>query len=131
MAAAAPFALALVVADSVHVDPGSGKATILGTFSTIFAMEFPAVHQIMAVYFAVTDGREKCDLNIRIVDVDEENTLIESSVSVVFDDPRNVIEGMTAFMGVSFPQPGEYRLQLRCHEELLLERRIMLRKKAQ
>jgi len=54
-----PYALALVVADHVHRDSGTGKMSILGTFSVIWAKGFPAAHGPIFVYFVLTDGREK------------------------------------------------------------------------
>jgi hypothetical protein len=39
-----PQLLAWLLCDAVHIDPGTGKHTILGVFSNIMAKRFPVVH---------------------------------------------------------------------------------------
>ncbi|MCH8147908.1 MAG: hypothetical protein IH987_07925 [Planctomycetes bacterium] len=126
-----PYALALVVADNVHRDPGTGKVTILGTFSVIIAKEFPAKHGIIVIYFVLTDGHGKSDCTIRLVTVDEDVTIAEATAEVDFSDPRAIVEGVVAMQGVVFPSAGEYRLQLVAGTTLLLERRIIVQKAGQ
>lgn len=41
--------------DGVHVDPMTGKHTLLGVFSSIRVREFPAVHPRMFWFLALTD----------------------------------------------------------------------------
>src|SRR5438876_6706405 len=84
-----PYALAMVVCDAIWCDPGSGKRTILGCFSAIFAKQFPAVHPIMAVYVALTDGRGKVQIRLQIVDVNEErDPIFKGEAEAEFQDPR-------------------------------------------
>jgi hypothetical protein len=61
-----------------------------------------------------------------LVDVDEAHEPIfslESEVDVA-DNPNQIIETQFRRVGVSFPQPGEYRLQLFGAGQFLRERRI-------
>jgi hypothetical protein len=124
-----PYALAMVISDFVWRDPGNGKCTILGTFSNVYAHKFPAVHPIMAVYAALTDGRGKVPITVQIVDVDEaRDPIAKTGGEVEFDDPRMVVEMVLHITGVRFPAPGEYRMQLiaGASNELLMERRILV-----
>ena len=41
--------------DAVHIDPSSGKHTILGVFSNIRARQFPVVHPMMVWFLTLTD----------------------------------------------------------------------------
>src|SRR3954447_5978425 len=68
----APFALSMIICDAVHVDPGTGKAFILGCFGSIGAEEFPARHPRMTVFVEITDCRGKTPFLVRLVDVDEQ-----------------------------------------------------------
>ena len=125
----APYALALVVCDAIWRDPGTGKRTILGCFSAILAKEFPTKHPLMSVYAAITDGRGKVPVALRLVDVDEErDPVFELKGEVKFDDPRIVAEIDFAAANVVIPGPGEYRLQLMSGANLLMERRIAVLK---
>jgi hypothetical protein len=120
-----PYALAMVICDAIWKDPGSGKRTILGCFSTILAQKFPASHPILAVYVAVTDGHGKVPLSLRLVDAkDDENTLFSADGEGQFPDPRAVLELDFHIPGLVFPEPGEYRFQLWAGDEMLITRRL-------
>jgi hypothetical protein len=50
-----PSLLAWITCDGVHIDPASGKHTILGVFSNIKARVFPVVHPYMVWFLTLTD----------------------------------------------------------------------------
>ena len=50
-----PQLLAWLTCDGVHIDPGSGKHTILGIFSNIQARQFPVTHPFMVWFLTITD----------------------------------------------------------------------------
>ena len=121
-----PLALAMVVSDAIWIDPGSGKKTILGTFSAVYGRQFPLRMDNFAVYLALTDARGMVGLALRLIDVDElRQPVIEHTLNAEFTDPIAVLEG-TVSMPVVFPEPGEYRLQLLADGELIIERRIVV-----
>ena len=122
-----PMALALVVCDAIWIDPGTGKKTILGTFSAFFGRQFPLTVPQIGVYVALTDARGKVALKLRLVDVDElREPVKEHEFEVDFKDPIMIAEGVLHFLGPTFPEEGEYRLQLVAEGELIMERRIVL-----
>ena len=125
-----PYPLAMVISDAIWRDPGTGKRTILGCFSVIFAKTFPAAHAMMAVYVAITDGRGKVPIVLKIVtamdDQEDETVLIEATSEVEFSDPRTVVELDLHFGNLVFPKPGEYRFQLYAANEFLMERRLVV-----
>ena len=123
----APYPLAMVVADAIWRDPGTGKRTILGCFSSIAAKEFPAIHPQLAVYVALTDGRGTVPFKIQMVDIDEEaEPIFQAEGEVEFTDPRIMVEMDFHFGGITLPHPGEFRIQLVASGEFLLERRIVV-----
>lgn len=122
-----PLALAMVVCDAIWADPGTGKKTILGTFSTIIGREFPLKMSQLSVYVALTDARGKVPLTLRLVDVDElRDPVISQDFEVDFIDPIMIAEGTFLFTETIFPEPGEYRLQLLSASELIIERRLLI-----
>lgn len=123
----APYTLAMVICDLVHRDPGTGKFTLLGCFSAITARSFPATHPAMAIYVALTDGRGRIPIKLRLVDVDEERQpIFELATDIEFQDPRTVMELAFYVGNIVFPSPGEYRLQLKGGDTPMMERRIVL-----
>jgi hypothetical protein len=123
----APFALSMLICDAVHVDPTSGKITIIGCFGAISASRFPAVHPSMTIFAELTDGRGKVPLLLRVIDVDEDRTpVVEAQFEVDIPDPLAVQVVVWPLQGLTFPEPGEYRVQLFSGSEHLLERRLLL-----
>ncbi|HUU84132.1 MAG TPA: hypothetical protein VM243_11575 [Phycisphaerae bacterium] len=122
-----PDVLALLVCDQIITDRISGKQSLIGMFSTIHSARYPVIHPQLAVYVALTDGRGKTPLTIRIVDADESRPpLVQGTGVVEFKNPRVIANLALQFHGLRFPEPGQYRVQLSCKETLLREARLML-----
>ena len=79
------------------------------------------------MFVVLTEGRGETDLTIRIVDGNEaRDPLVEGRGRVRFRDPRAVANLALQFHGLTFPQPGEYRVQLWSSGTLLREARLQL-----
>ena len=121
-----PYVLAMLICDAIWKDPSTGKSFLLGTFSSIAAMEFPVVHPVMGVYIVLTDGRGKIPLKLQLVSADEDDIIAGVETDVLFEDPRAVLELTLHLQNATFPGPGEYRLQLFSGSTPLMERRLVL-----
>jgi hypothetical protein len=122
-----PHVLAMVVCDNIHVDPGTGKRTLLGTFSGLFSHRFPTAYPLMAVYVAMTDCRGKFPVLLQIVDVNEErDPVFRIEGEAESTDPLLVMELNFLLGNVVFTQPGEYRVQFFAAGEPLMERRLIV-----
>lgn len=123
-----PYAVAIVICDAVWRDPWTGKLTIIGTFETATFDSFPGTHPVLAVYIALTDGRGKVRLKLRLIDANEEREpIFETEAEAEFPDPRVVLEWSATIGEVIFPLPGEYKVQLFAGNEYLGARRIVVR----
>ena len=128
---AEPYCLAMVLCDGIHRDAATGKFTLLGTFSTITAAQYPAnIH--FFVYFAVTDGLGRVAIRLRIVDAKEglsgerESTEVFSSPpsEMDFSDPLMVFE-VAALIQTKLPNEGLYHCELFAGDQLLMSRRLL------
>lgn len=122
-----PDVLALLVCDQIITDRLTGKQSLIGMFSKVHAAGFPATHPALAVFVALTDGHGKTELTIRIVDSnDARPPIVEGRGAVDFKNPRAIANLALQFHGLTFPVPGEYRVQLWSGAELLREARLEL-----
>ena len=134
---AEPYCLAMVLCDAVHRDPGSNKFTILGTFSSVTAPDFP-VQINLCVYYAITDGLGPTTLSLQLIDgesgyldpADEEpnpGRIFCAKSEFSFPSPLLILEGA---MGVvtQLPKEGLYICELWADRVPLMSRRLVARK---
>src|SRR5215212_8287998 len=115
-----PQLLAWLTCDGVHIDPGSGKHTILGIFSNIQARQFPVTHPFMIWFLTITDcapGEHKLRISMG-VDPTEMQPLLERPFES--QSPLHRINLINEIRNLSFPQPGEYSLLVEIDDEPLL-----------
>ncbi len=118
----------MVICDAIWTDPGSGKHTLLGTFSEIYTRQFPAVHRNMGVYIEVTGLRGKLPITVLGIDAEEaRGEVFRLDGEVEVSDPIEVLQLAFNLPSVRFDEPGEYRIQFYANHEFLLERRILVK----
>ena len=120
-----PEVLSLLVCDQIITDRMTGKQSLIGIFSTIHSRRFPIVHPQLCVYVALTDGRGKTPLTIRIVDADDSRPpVVEGTGAVEFRNPRAIANLALQFQGLRFTEPGEHRIQILCKDTMLRDSRL-------
>jgi hypothetical protein len=132
--ASQPYCLAMVLCDSVHRDPATGKNYILGTCNNVFAPTFPA--QIaLAVYFSLTDGFGPTTIRLQVVSADAdpidatneddhpERPLL-AKMEMNLENPLMVVEAAIR-IGATLPHAGLYHCELWAGSEVLMSRRLI------
>ena len=115
-----PQLLAWLLCDAVHIDPSSGKHTILGVFSNIMAKRFPVVHPHMVWFMTLTDvaaGHHVMRIALGL-DPTDPKPLIERPFES--QGPLARINLINEIRNLSFQQPGEYSILIEIDEEPLL-----------
>jgi hypothetical protein len=115
-----PQLLAWLLCDAVHIDPSSGKHTILGVFSNIMAKRFPVTHPHMVWFLTLTDvaaGGHKMKISMGL-DPTDPKMLIERPFES--QGPLVRINLINEIRNLSFQQPGEYSILIEIDEEPLL-----------
>lgn len=125
-----PYCLAMVLCDAAHRDATTGKFTLLGTFSTFSARDFPAKLKF-CIYFAVTDGMGPTDITARLVNADslltdEEEVVFEVTMQGLdFQSPLVVFESAVQ-VECAVPANGLYHCELYAGQSLLMSRRLLV-----
>lgn len=115
-----PQILAWITCDGVHIDPGSGKHTLLGVFSNIKARHFPVTHQRMMWFLTLSDvavGKHK----IRILF----GLNLEDPKEIVSRDfesksPVQRINLINEIRNLRFEEPGDYSITIEVDDEPIL-----------
>jgi hypothetical protein len=115
-----PQVLTWLLCDGVHIDPATGKHTILGVFSAIRGRQFPITHPFMIWFLTLTEvstGKHKIKISLG---------LSPESMSVLLDrefesqGPQQRINLINDVRNLAFPAPGEYAIQIEVDDEILL-----------
>jgi hypothetical protein len=115
-----PQVRAWLTCDAVHIDPASGKHTILGVFSNIRAREFPVVHPRMFWFLTLSDmPAGKHTIRIAIgVDPTKMRTILEREFESA--GPLQRINLINEINNLNFDEPGDYSIVIEVDDEPLL-----------
>ena len=115
-----PNLLCWLTCDGVHIDPASGKHTILGIFSNIRAHHFPVTHPFMVWFLTVTDcaaGAHRMKISLGL-DATNPTPLIERPFES--QGPLQRINLINEINNLTFPEPGDYSIVVEIDDEPLL-----------
>lgn len=115
-----PQLLAWITCDGVHIDPATGKHTILGVFSNIKGHRFPVTHPFMIWFLTLTDCATGPH-QIRI-SMGQEPTQLHKLIERSFEsaNPLHRINLINEIRNLTFPAPGEYSILIEVDDEPIL-----------
>lgn len=107
-----PVCSAILLADSVHNDPATGKVSLLGIFSELQAPKFPATTNC-GLFVALTGGLGKVPYRVEITDPDESHTLLAFDRLADFPTAHH-LHHFHGPIFVVWPAAGVYLLRVLC-----------------
>ena len=108
-----PIVQAFLVCDSVILDSFTGKKSIIGTFTHLWAARFPCQHHQMGVYFCLTDAEGHYEFELRLVYLDQDQLIGKASLSrVEIKDRLRIQDFGINIPSLVFPGPGRYEFRL-------------------
>jgi hypothetical protein len=115
-----PSLLAWITCDGVHIDPSSGKHTILGVFSNIKARTFPVVHPYMVWFLTITDVQPGKHTIRILMGLDATNPIELLKREFESQSPLHRINLINELRNLRFEQPGDYSIVIEVDEEPIL-----------
>jgi hypothetical protein len=118
--------LAWITCDGVHIDPATGKHTILGVFSNIKAQRFPVTHPFMIWFLTLTDcsaGAHRMRISMGR-DPTEMKQLLDRPFESA--NPLQRINLINEIRNLSFSAPGEYSILVEVDDEPILATSLMV-----
>lgn len=108
----------MLVCDQIIIDELTKKKSLIGVFDNINSAVFPAVVSC-AVYAKLADAEGQYEFKVRVVNLKDEQLLGEMGVSARVNTPNAPVDMAIYLMGVRFPEPGKYEVQLYANEMYL------------
>lgn len=122
---ALPELLSLQVCDRVIRDQNTNQTSIIGILDTVAAHTFPLTIPHLSIFMEITSGHGRTELRVRIVDAAEERPAVfEAIIDANLGGPLVVHQVPFTTVGLKFPEPGEYRVQVYAGGTLLRERKV-------
>jgi|SRR5579859_1216191 len=113
-----PTLLAMLVCDQVIIDQQTKKKSLIGVFDNINAIVFPAATNC-AVYAKLADAEGQYKFKVRVVNLKDEQLLGEMEVGATVQTQTEPVDMAIYLMGIAFPTPGKYEVQLYANEVYL------------
>jgi len=115
-----PQLLVWLLCDGVHIDPATGKHTILGVFSNIKARAFPVIHPFMVWFITLTDvspGQHRIRISMGL-----DPTSLTELIHRPFESqsPLHRINLINEMRNLRFEKPGDYSILIEIDDEPLL-----------
>lgn len=108
-----PTVLSINVCDAIIRDETTKKVSLIGIFNTIQALSFPAIHPLLHLYIALTNGHGKYKGEIKLSD-NKGKTLICAQGPLEFKNPLQVVEINFEWRQLKFEHEGEYIIEVVC-----------------
>lgn len=115
-----PQLLVWLTCDAVHIDPASGKHTILGVFSNIKARGFPVVHPHMVWFMTLTDVQPGLHRVKILISLDPTRPVELIQREFESQSPLHRINLINELHNLSFDQPGDYSILIEVDDEPIL-----------
>jgi hypothetical protein len=112
--------------DGVHIDPATGKHTILGVFANLRARQFPVTHPFMIWFLTLTDvaaGEHKIRISLGLDPADMTPLLDRPFQS---QGPLQRINLINEVRNLQFPAPGDYNILIEVNDEPILATNISI-----
>ena len=108
-----PSVQAFLVCDSVIVDSQTGKKSLIGTFTHLWAPRFPCQHHQMGIYFCLTDAEGVYEFELRLVYLNQDAIVGKATLSPFTIKNRLEIHDFGVNIpSLVFPGPGRYEFRL-------------------
>lgn len=121
-----PTLLNWITCDGVHIDPSTGKHTLLGVFSSIGSNRFPITYPFMVWFLTVTNvAAGEHTLRISMGEsLEKVQPLLERGF--VSQDLKHRVNLINEVSNLAFPKAGEYAIVVEVDGQVVLTTSIPL-----
>lgn len=106
-----PHLVAALVCDTGAVDPSTGKKSLIGVFTILFAQKFPTARALL-LYLKVADGDGYYPLKIEFLRSEDETVMAEAEGEITCPDRTQPVDLMVPFPPLPFHGPGRHEFRI-------------------
>lgn len=115
-----PTIQALLVCESIIEDKASGKKSIIGIFTHLWATSFPCLQPQLGVYFCITDADGSYEFKLELAYLNTDTVIVTADLSKVeINDPLQICDFAVMFPPFVLPGPGRYEFRLSANGEFI------------
>jgi len=116
-----PVLQALILADHVYTDRGTGKNVIAGTFNQLWANQFPSkLGRSAWAFFCLTDLKGKVVLSLKYINLSNNEVLMQlDGIEATCKSPLQSVEYAVELPPIPMPDVGAYAFELYAGTEML------------
>lgn len=115
-----PQLLSFLICDNVHVDPATRKYTLLGLFTGIQVMQFPATHGRMFIFISLSELSAGDHVQHLSLALPGQDPIYESEQTFQSAGPMQRIQLIHQLQRIEFPHAGDYDFMLEVDDEPIL-----------
>ncbi|GJL50577.1 MAG: hypothetical protein NPIRA01_18040 [Nitrospirales bacterium] len=118
-----PSVQAFLVCDTIIIDSLTGKKSIIGAFTHLWAKTFPCQHPQMGVYFCLNDAEGTYQFEIELIYLDKNQTVGKGALSPI--EIKSRLETHDFGLNIStivFPGPGRYEFRLHANGQFITQK---------
>ena len=119
-----PRAQGLTFCDYVIREEGTGKTSLVGTFTGMRTDGFPSTPRPFCVFAALTDGLGEGNLELTITHLRSDEEILRLQRPIRFPNRFMDLQVLFRLNECSFPEEGTYLFTLSVDEENIAHRRL-------
>jgi hypothetical protein len=117
-----PLGLAIVICERVITEAGTNNKTIVSTYNTVRARDFPVRPPSMSIYVSLTNATGRKKVEMRAAYGGKE--IGRFAGVATFEGPTHVFELIFNLQNIFFPFPGLYTFEIFADDEYIFESRV-------
>lgn len=125
-----PKTNAMLICDSVIIEAGTNKKSLIGVFENINAFKFPYVHHSLAVYVKLTVAKGSYRFRLELVDLRKDLVIGKTEIPkfIDIDNPLGTHELVFNLGELKFESAGEYEFRIFANDKAFGQKTFLVRK---
>ena len=120
---------AMLICDSVIIEAGTNKKSLIGIFENINAFKFPCMHHFLAVYVKLTETKGSYRFRLELVNLKRDVIIGKEEIPqpINIDNPLDTHELIFNLSGLKFESPGKYEFRIFANDEVFGQKTFLVR----